>query len=506
MKRIFSILLILIAFMTTLSAQEHRRYALVWHDEFNSNTLNERVWSKTRRSHSEWAMHMTSNEALYALDGNDLVLRGMVNDFLPNDTASVLTGGVWTRNKKSFGFGRLEVRAKFDVAQGYWPAIWMLPDVNQNLNWPHGGEIDIMEHFDGSPYVNHTVHSNYTVNLGYRNRPPQVGYPSYRAGDYNTYGVERFMDSLVFSVNGSRTFVYPRYRKGNDGQFPFSQHDYYLILDSQLGRRDGPKIDKDKLPVEMRVDYVRYYEVDTKTDVIPEPQEYRQIKTKMKRLRRVVYDKRTHYDNPDEYRLVVKCGKAKISGNRQWAESTLAQLVDENGYIANLEIHDWANCPFRGISLEKCGKKLKYEDLNQLLDWMAFYKLNRLQWNGSGSLTEAEKEEIQNRAGALGIVIVSGFASGNDKDKLYVEGDAQLPASSRVFLHTASKNGGWLYLKDLGKDDLKAVMAFAERYWQGGNAGDTESKDGSVETMSPAGSRLKNFNEKIAIHNRRFHK
>ena len=498
-------MLILITFVATSFAQEHRRYALVWHDEFNSNTLNERVWSKTRRSRSEWAMHMTPNEALYALDGNDLVLRGMVNDFLTNDTASVLTGGVWSRNKKSFGFGRLEIRAKFDVAQGYWPAIWMMPDVNQNLNWPHGGEIDIMEHFDSSPHVNHTIHSNYTVNLGYRNRPPQVGYPLYHEGEYNTYGVERFEDSLVFFVNGNRTFVYPRYRKGVDGQFPFSQHNYYLILDSQLGRKDGPKIDTTKLPVELCVDYVRYYEVDTKTDVIPEPKEYQQIKTKMKKLRRVVYNKRKHFDNPDEYHLVVKCGKAKISGNRQWAESTLAQLVDENGYIANLEIHDWATCPVRGISLEKCGKKLKYNDLEQLLNQMAFYKLNRLQWKGSGSLTEAEVEEIRNRAEVLGIEIVAELMVGNDKDWLEMEGNAQLSASSQVFLHTASQNGGWLYLKDLGKDDLKVMMAFAERYWQGGDAGATESTNGAVEAMSPAGSRLKNFNEKIAIHNQRFH-
>ena len=65
------------------------------------------------------------------------MLRGMVNDFLPNDEASFLTGGVWSRYRKSFGFGRLDIRAKFDVAQGFWPAIWMMPDVNRELNWPY---------------------------------------------------------------------------------------------------------------------------------------------------------------------------------------------------------------------------------------------------------------------------------------------------------------------------------------------------------------------------------
>ena len=80
---------------------------------------------------------------------------------------------------------------------------------------------------------------------------------------------------------------------------------YYLILDTQLGREGSSYIDTTKLPVELRVDYVRYYELDTKTDVIPEPKEYQQFDTKKKRLRKVVYDTKTHFDNPDEYRLAV---------------------------------------------------------------------------------------------------------------------------------------------------------------------------------------------------------
>ena len=70
------------------------------------------------------------------------------------------------------------------------------------------------------------------------------------------------------------------------------------------------------------------------------PKEFKQLGTKRKRLRKVVYDANTHFDNPDEYRLVVKCGKATISGNPYWAQSTLAQLVDEDCRISNLEVHD----------------------------------------------------------------------------------------------------------------------------------------------------------------------
>lgn len=502
MKRFFSILLVMLAFVAASTAQEHRRYAMIWHDEFKSGSLNEKVWSKTWRSRSEWAMHMSSNEALYALEDGDLVLRGMVNDFLPNDTAKVLTGGVWSRHRKTFGFGKLEVRAKFDVAEGYWPAIWMLPQSNHALNWPYGGEIDIMEHFDSSPTVSQTIHTNYTVNLGKVNRPPKVAYPDYHKGEYNTYGVERFEDSLVFFVNGKRTFCYPRFRKGNDGQFPFSQHDYYLILDSQLGRRGGPKIDTTQLPVELRVDYVRYYEVDTWTDVVPEPEEYQQLATKMKKLRRVVYDKRTHFDNPDEYHLVVKCGKAKISGNRQWAESTLAQLVDDNGYIANLEIHDKAACPVRGISLNAVEKALSFDDVKQLLDRMAFYKLNYLVWNGKGDCSDEEIEALKAYAHELGIAMVSGLMGAADVAMIKAEGQTNASFTDQVFLRQAEPNGAVLEWED--ETAMDVMMAFSERYWRGGSAGEVEKRNNAIETFSPAGSRLKNFKEKASVHHQRF--
>ena len=505
MKRLWLVLLAFSCLIGTVSAQEHLRYALMWHDEFNSGRLDEQVWSKIRRSKSDWAIHMSPHDTLYAFDKGDLVLRGMVNDFLPNDNAAFLTGGVWSKYKKTFGFGRVEVRAKFDVAQGFWPAIWMLPQVNHDLSWPHGGEIDIMEHFRDNPTVNQTVHSDYTVNLGQRNRPSHVAYPKYNEGEYNTYSMERFQDSLVFFVNGKRTLNYPRFRDGDNGQFPFSQHDYYLILDAQIGRDRSPYIDTAKMPVELRIDYVRYYELDTKTDVIPEPKEFQVIKAKKKKLRKIVYDEETHFDNPDEYRIVVmKCGKATIAGNRQWAESTLAQLVDENGRIANLEVHDWPTCPNRGISLDRCGKKLRFNDLSQLLDEMAFYKLNRLQWNGEGALTEAEKDEIRSRAKELGIEIQTEIVPLPNRDYLDSEGNAEFPASSRVFLHAASEEGGWLYLKGLGEDDLEAMKAFSERYWRGGDAGEGAGENGLPDVLSPAGSRLANFREKVAVHRERF--
>jgi hypothetical protein len=500
MKRLLFIYLILIGFSLQIPAQEHRRYALIWSEEFDSGTLDEKVWSKIPRRRSDWAIHMSPHDSLYAFEDGDLVLRGMVNDFLPKDTAAFLTGGIWTKNKKAFGFGKIEIRAKFDVAQGFWPAIWMQPQSHQDVQWPHGGEIDIMEHFRSNPYVNQTIHSNYTYHLRKHNRPRQTAYPAYKEGQYNTYGVERFQDSLVFFVNGKRTFNYPRFREGRDGQFPFSNYNYYLILDAQLGRDNSPYIDTDKLPVTLRVDYVRYYELDTKTDIIPEPKEFQVLRKRKFKLKKVNIDSETIFENPDEYHLIIKRGKVTIAGNAEWAKSTLAQLTDENGKVPEVEIHDWAACPYRGIAIQPKGRQVSVEELTELFDLMAFYKLNCLQWDAKGASSKEEANIVKELASAHGITMVT---NPGDLDFFEYAETQSIPLSSQIFLHTAASQGGLL---SLSQNELtEAVMALSERYWRGGDAGELEKGNGFPKALSPAGSRLANFKERAALQKERFH-
>ena len=66
MKRLLFIALIFSCFISVVTAQEHRRYALIWHDEFDSGVLDHQVWSKIWRSRADWAIHMSSADALYA--------------------------------------------------------------------------------------------------------------------------------------------------------------------------------------------------------------------------------------------------------------------------------------------------------------------------------------------------------------------------------------------------------------------------------------------------------
>ncbi|MCD7924609.1 MAG: glycoside hydrolase family 16 protein [Bacteroides sp.] len=239
------------------SSVKTKKWRLVWSEDFNQKDgFDVATWSKIPRGTADWKNYMSDFDSCYALRDGNLVLRGMVNHTQKNDTAPYLTGGVYTKDKKLFTGGRVEVRAKLQAARGAWPAIWMLPN---NAEWPNGGEIDIMERLNYDSIAYQTVHSYYTYKLGLQDTPPHGGINQIHPEEYNVYSVDIYPDSLVFAINHRHTFTYPRIETDKEGQFPFYQP-YYLLIDMQLGGSWVGGVDPKDLPVEMQVDWVRYYE------------------------------------------------------------------------------------------------------------------------------------------------------------------------------------------------------------------------------------------------------
>ena len=266
MKRVYlyniGMLALLLAAMLLGSCMSDKgkgnEWILVWEENFDGNEIDTTVWSKILRGGSDWDNYMSSHDTLFNVADGNLILRGIVNTILPNDTAPYLTGGVYSKGKKTFGLGKLEIRAKLNGAQGAWPAFWMLPESGP---YPDGGEIDIMEHLSFDDFVFHTVHSHYTLNLEEK-IPNQGGRSPINLEGYNIYTLESYQDSLVFYVNdnSSERFMYPRIETDKEGQFPFADHEFFLLLDMQLGGSWVGVVNPDDLPVDMAIDWVRFYE------------------------------------------------------------------------------------------------------------------------------------------------------------------------------------------------------------------------------------------------------
>ena len=249
----------LLAIILTVACSRHtttQKGILEWQEEFNqTGSFDEKTWTKIPRCTRAWDKYMSNYDSLYAMRDGKLILRGIKNTNQPNDTARYITGGLYTKDKMNFGFGRLEIRAKLNGARGAWPAIWMLAENNQ---WPDGGEIDIMERLNSDSIAYQTIHTYFTYHLKIK-EPKQGATGPINPTDFNVYAVEKYRDSLVFYINDKRTFAYPRIQTDKQGQFPFDQHKHYLLIDMQLGGSWVGAVNPDDLPVEMEVDWVRFY-------------------------------------------------------------------------------------------------------------------------------------------------------------------------------------------------------------------------------------------------------
>ncbi|MDR2138014.1 MAG: glycoside hydrolase family 16 protein [Tannerella sp.] len=244
-----------LALVCTACVKEGKTWQLAWEENFDGDSFDTSRWSKIPRGHSDWNNYMSDSDSCYRVAGGQLILRGLRNGFLPEDTATFLTGGLYTKDKVGFGRGRLEIRAKLGKATGAWPAFWLLPF--DNTPWPDGGEIDIMERLNGESIAYQTVHSHYTYELKIKD-PHQGATGAIDPEDYNVYAVELYADSLSFYINGRHTFTYPRIETDREGQFPFDR-EFYLLLDMQLGGSWVGRVEPDDLPVEMQIDWVRFY-------------------------------------------------------------------------------------------------------------------------------------------------------------------------------------------------------------------------------------------------------
>lgn len=241
---------------TPSTPTDQPKWNLVWQDNFDSPTLNEQVWSRTDRGTPDWANTQSKDDRCFGWSDGNLILKGIVNPDTDTDPSAYLTGGIWTRKKMAFGPSEadqspvsIQVRARLGAgATGAWPAIWMMPFA-EDKGWPECGEVDIMERLNKEQQIYQTLHSaagSFT----------QTTY--FKQNDFHVFEVQLWPDEVKYYLDHILTFTYKKEANGGDNQFPYFK-EWYLIIDMQLGGSWVGEVDPTQLPVEMEVDWVRYY-------------------------------------------------------------------------------------------------------------------------------------------------------------------------------------------------------------------------------------------------------
>ena len=138
-------------------------YKLVWSDEFDTEGPPDPTrWKSeegfTRNQELQWYQAANSHcrggnlviEARKELVENPRFVENSPDWKKNRRTAHYTSGSLITTGNHEWHFGRSEVRARFKALPGLWPAIW----TTGRGRWPHGGEIDIMEFYQGKILAN----------------------------------------------------------------------------------------------------------------------------------------------------------------------------------------------------------------------------------------------------------------------------------------------------------------------------------------------------------------
>lgn len=245
-------------------------YELVWYDEFDYvGPPNPDKWNFDIGG-GGWG----NQELQYYTDRpeNAYVDNGVLRISLIRESYSFrhyTSARLTTKDRAAWLYGRIEVRAKLPEGLGTWPAIWMLPVNSPYGGWPHGGEIDIMEHVGYAPNIIHsTIHTNqYNGMIG-----TQIGnsrqVPTATTA-FHVYAVEWTETALDFYVDDTLIFSYPfiidDFNQLDPSEYwkiwPFDQ-EFYLILNIAMGGTWGGLmgVDPNFTYTEMLIDYVRVYQ------------------------------------------------------------------------------------------------------------------------------------------------------------------------------------------------------------------------------------------------------
>ena len=274
MKRILFCTVLMVLLQADTLMLKAKRNDVVWRlvfcDEFNlpdGSRPNPKYWSGSHRGRSTWNRWITDSAAVVFIRDGKLVCRAIPNTENPADTALMFTGAVETRGKFSFQYGKIEVRAKTNLHDGNFPAIWLMPEPPAPRH-PFGGEIDIFESYGTHRDAKHTVHTNWTLNLKQNNNPKNNFAINYFDIDqWHVYGLEWTPTSLVFMIDGRVTGAYTKSADEEaleNGQWPFDRP-FYIILNQSLRRSGtfGGDPDPDYV-YETQFDWVRVYQKATK--------------------------------------------------------------------------------------------------------------------------------------------------------------------------------------------------------------------------------------------------
>jgi len=267
----------LVVFVTCLQGRTPQRAAssnaakpawhLTWSDEFNGpdgSAPDPAKWI-VESGGNGWGngelQYYTSRRVNSRQEKGNLVIEAIKEKFTGPDGAphDYTSARLKSEGRFSQRYGRFEARIRVPLAQGVWPAFWLLGDDFSTMGWPGCGEIDIMENVGAEPATVHgTLHGP-----GYSGAHALTAAFTLARGKfserYHVFSIEWGPQVVRFFVD-DELFATRTPADIPAGKRWVFDHAFFVLLDLAVGGSWPGKPDQSSVfPQRMLVDYVRVY-------------------------------------------------------------------------------------------------------------------------------------------------------------------------------------------------------------------------------------------------------
>lgn len=246
---------------------QYEGYNLLWHDEFDGDSLNTDIWNMEARdpgwTNNELQEYTLSTDNIFVRDGK-LVLKAIKTQ--KNGRDYYTSGKVNSQGKADFMYGKVVVSAKVPEGQGLWPAIWMMPtDESYYGQWPKCGEIDIMEVLGSQTHIAYcTVHYGEPHSMQQDLKVLEDG--STFASEFHEYSFEWEPGEMRWYIDGELILTVNDWFTAYAGEekpypAPFDQT-FFVQMNLAVGGNwpGNPDHTTDFSKAEFEIDYVRVYQ------------------------------------------------------------------------------------------------------------------------------------------------------------------------------------------------------------------------------------------------------
>jgi beta-glucanase (GH16 family) len=216
-------------------------WQVVFEDGFDLTQIDPTSWTVENRAATNMGeISFYSRDDAYTRDGQ-LVLRAQKRAMGGRQYTTAQVSSHF-----SFQYGRVDIRAKMPMSQGFWPALWLLPTAGSAQGFLP--EIDIHESISNLG----GFYANFHWKAGSAKRELGPIHVDTDATAWHVYSIEWTPDRIAWLLDDQEV------ASATDGVNTTNQSKMYLLITFALGGSwPGPPDQTTVFPSEMLIDWVR---------------------------------------------------------------------------------------------------------------------------------------------------------------------------------------------------------------------------------------------------------